>query len=188
MLIGAVSHFLWQMRAKVITSSSQRWNLFSVSFSMFYHGNIKIWKAKFNQHWESEIVPRVEVKTCSHSVWASAASTALSDGDEGSGSSADPSRAGAPSQRRLRLRFVTLLYHSMEQLWLWLIVDQTFFFFFQMIKQGIRETGLPVGFFLMNVGSAKLQGTALSTEGSSFTQGDTPESEANPYNCWCLWF
>lgn len=129
MLIGAVSHFLWQMRAKVITSSSQRWNLFSVSFSMFYHGNIKIWKAKFNQHWESEIVPRVEVKTCSHSVWASAASTALSDGDEGSGSSADPSRAGAPSQRRLRLRFVTLLYHSMEQLWLWLIVDQTFFFF-----------------------------------------------------------
>ena len=51
---------------------------------MLYHGNIKIWKAKFNQGWESEIIPRVEAETCGHSAWASTASTALSEGDEGS--------------------------------------------------------------------------------------------------------
>lgn len=130
MLIGAVSHFLWQMWAKVITFSSQRWNLFSVSFSMFYHGNIKIWEAKFNQHWESEIVPGVEVETCSHSVWASAASTALSDGDEGSWelSRPQPCRSPLTTETTTQVCDSTIPQHgttvTVTHFW------STFFFFF----------------------------------------------------------
>lgn len=152
---------------------------------MFYHGNIKIRKAKFNQGWESEIIPRVEAETCGHSVWDSTASTALSEEDKGSRELSGPRPRGSPPRGRPWLRFVTVLYRDGEQLWLWLVAQTLFFFSDDKTR---HSSGSPVGFFVKNVDSAKLQGTDLSTEGNSFTWGDSPEPQANPCHRWHLWF